>query len=251
MHQYLNGTYCIEEIRRMDISYSHISRFISQTLLCQTPSLPTLILEMICLVVFVGQRSLHWFTNSEKVDKSVDIYCTNCPNTLQMVLESYGQCTRCLEFVFFFAHFTLKQIEASKHWLWRVDGRLSGLGPWEVVASGGGGVVGVLQCVASLPAEAPPEAQVLVVETMTGWEELGLKFGRSFFRVCFFLFDVLDFDFNMGMPADVWWRLWRLDMDPVRFDAPVWNAEEFINVIKSGMQSRMWWYWLYFLPPKP
>jgi len=50
--------------------------------------------------------------------------------------------------------------------------RLSGLGPWEVVASGGGGVVGVLQCVASLPAEAPPEAQVLVVETMTGWEDI-------------------------------------------------------------------------------
>lgn len=63
--------------------------------------------------------------------------------------------------------------------------------------------MGVLQCVASLPAEAPPEAQVLVVETMTGWEELGLKFGRSYFRVCFFLFDVLDFDFNMGMLADV------------------------------------------------
>lgn len=114
MHQYLNGTYCIEEIRRMDISYSHISRFISQTLLCQTPSLPTLILEMICLVVFVGQRSLHWFTNSEKVDKSVDIYCTNCPNTLQMVLESYGQCTRCFGSRFFCTFYpeTNRSIEA-------------------------------------------------------------------------------------------------------------------------------------------
>ena len=50
--------------------------------------------------------------------------------------------------------------------------RLSGLGPWEVVASGSaGGAVGVVQPVAQLPSEAPKEAQVLLVETMTGWEE--------------------------------------------------------------------------------
>lgn len=51
--------------------------------------------------------------------------------------------------------------------------RLSGLGPWEVVASGSlGGAVGVVQPVAQLPSEAPAEAQVLLVETMTGWEDI-------------------------------------------------------------------------------
>jgi hypothetical protein len=43
-----------------------------------------------------------------------------------------------------------------------------------VVASGSlGGAVGVVQPVAQLPSEAPAEAQVLLVETMTGWEENG------------------------------------------------------------------------------
>ena len=54
--------------------------------------------------------------------------------------------------------------------------RLSGLGPWEVVAQGvAGGALGVLQSASSLPAEAPQEAQVLLVETMTGWEARGFE----------------------------------------------------------------------------
>ncbi|CAK8996510.1 unnamed protein product [Durusdinium trenchii] len=53
--------------------------------------------------------------------------------------------------------------------------RWSGLGPWEVVAAGGlGGAVGILQSCHELPTEAPSEAQLLVLETMTGWEETTL-----------------------------------------------------------------------------
>ncbi|CAK8994716.1 unnamed protein product [Durusdinium trenchii] len=51
--------------------------------------------------------------------------------------------------------------------------RWSGLGPWEVVAAGGlGGAVGILQSCHELPTEAPSEAQLLVLETMTGWEDI-------------------------------------------------------------------------------
>ena len=67
--------------------------------------------------------------------------------------------------------------------------RLSGLGPWEVVAQGGpGGALGVLQSCQALPAEAPNEAQLLLVETMTGWEE---KTGKSDdFHI--FIFEFID-----------------------------------------------------------
>lgn len=97
--------------------------------------------------------------------------------------------------------------------------RWSGLGPWEVVAAGGlGGAVGILQSCHELPTEAPSEAQLLVLETMTGWEETTLDVlwhtkSTSFcgharsFDVLFWFFDCRDLsDVESGLqdiPANI------------------------------------------------